>query len=354
MTITTRDSEREIKFVTFNALSPQLCNNKIFDLSSSCSIDIRERWKLFSKMLYRWMEEGRIIILQELCDVWISYVTVLLSQNGYYLVNSVYKGGVLGVGIAFPLSEYCMCSSNIFNVGRAYSQTTIDAMNLKTVSRRSSTDHFSTIEINSIIKDFVSGSYLDNRCVSIMLAPIDEPEKTFWVSTYHMPCRYPQPTIMYTHIISLMVHLKKLSGDVPVIFGGDMNVTPDSSGYNILTKRDIPGSVKKLFTHSKINRYPFTGDPLDIEDDMIEFKSMWKEIHKKEPKYTNICITKYKNPFIDTLDYVLFKDMIPLEIKFDPLIASGDLSPKNQCPHPNSVCMSDHLPILGMFIYPTT
>lgn len=345
----------EIKVVTYNVLSPQCCDNIIFDRCKAEDLDGKTRWKRTAKLLTQWMKEKRIICLQELDDNWAASFAVHFDSSGYHLLSAQYSGGKLGVGIAYPRDTYKLTGHSIFNVGMAYYKICIDGLPLSVLCRRSVSDNFSTIEINSIVKQLNNGSYRDNRCISVKLQLISNPDKEFWVSTYHMPCKYDQPTLMHAHIVSFMSHLNKLSGELPLILAGDFNVVPDSDSYKIMTERIVPDKLKKLFKYSSGRSYPFrlaTDAEYNPEVRLVMFSSAWADLNGKEPAFTNIKITR-QNTFVDTLDYILYKGLTVSECCFDSRTIDYTGTMEGLVPYPTDRCPSDHVPMLSTFVYTT-
>ena len=347
------DIPATIHTVTFNILSPQLCSNDIFDMCDEDSINGKARWKRIAKLTTRWMKEERIMALQELCDRWEPSLNVHFIKNNYHLLSKQYSNGKLGVGIAYPKDIYELVQYNVFNVGLSYHQILIDGLSMRNIIKQQSTPNFDANEINTTVTHLNEAIYAENKCVSIKLRHKNDPTKEFWVATYHMPCKYDKPTIMYSHIISVMSHLNHLCCDLPVIFMGDLNIVPGSVSYDILTNRTIPADLLKLFKYSGNRSYPFKSSDPDFNptDRLITFASAWKDINGKEPNYTNVCITS-KKTFIDTLDYTFYKGVIPIKCEFDNRTTNYP-DACNQIPHPTSICPSDHIPITGTFVYPS-
>ena len=342
-----------IDTATYNVLSPQLCDNNTFNLCNADDINGKIRWKRTAKLLTQWMKEGKIIALQELCDWWEPSINVHFISSNYHLLSRQHSYGKLGVGIAYPNDLYELVNYNVFNPGMSYNRILIDGLSMSKITKKSSTDNFNATDINTSVSYFNEGSFLDNKCISIRLRRKDNPSQEFWVSTYHMPCKYDKPIIMYSHIASIMCHLNHLCDKLPVIFMGDLNIVPKSISYDLLISRTIPEDMLKLFKYSGNRSYPFKSNDENFNptDRLITIGSAWKDVNGKEPNYTNVCITREKK-FIDTLDYVLYRGLIPVTCEFDNRTTDYPEA-CNQVPHPTSRCASDHLPIIGSFVYPS-
>ena len=344
---------REINVVTYNILTPQYCNEDIFNKCKPENLDGKVRWKRIASLFTQWMREGRIIAIQELCDMWAPSMTVHFEKHGYHLLSCQYSGGKFGVGIAYPRDTYELVDYNIFNPGLQMSKFMLDGFNLNDITRRSSTPNFSTMDINSIVKEFYEGSFRDNRCISAKLRMISNPDVEFWVSTYHMPCKFNKPTIMYTHLATVSSHLNYICRNTPIIFMGDLNIVPNSESYNLILSKKIPAKMEKIFKYATSMPYPFqsSSPEYDPRSRLIDWTSAWRDLHGSEPTHSNVCITRDKI-FIETLDYTLYRGVIPSECYFDSRTTSYP-AVEVEIPHPSDICPSDHLPMLATFIYPT-
>jgi mRNA deadenylase 3'-5' endonuclease subunit Ccr4 len=320
----------------------------MFNMCNKDDINEKTRRKRTAKLITQWMKEGKIIALQELCDWWEPFFNVHFNNNNYHLISKQYSHGKLGIGIAYPRDIYELLIINVFTPGDSYNRMLIDGLPMNKIIKTSRTDNFTTA-----ITHLYEGSRLDNKCISIKLRIRDNPTKEFWVSTYHMPCKYDKLVIMHSHIVSIMCHLNHLCEKLPIIFMGDLNIVPKSTSYDLLLNHIVSEDILKLFKYSGNRMHPFKSadETFNIADKLIKFASAWKDVNGIEPNYTNVCITKEKK-FIDTLDYVLYRGLIPIQCKFDNRITDYPEA-CNQIPHPTSRCASDHLPIIGKFVYPS-
>jgi mRNA deadenylase 3'-5' endonuclease subunit Ccr4 len=299
------------------------------------------------------MKEGRIIALQELCDWWEPSLNVHFINNNYHLISRQYSNGKLGVGIAYPKDIYELVQYNVFNTGLSYHRILIDGLSMQKITKQEKTTHFNKQEIDSTVSHLNEGTFIESKCISIKLRHRNNPTREFWVSTYHMPCKYDKLIIMYSHLVSVMSHLKSLTENLPIIFMGDLNIVPDSESYDILVKRIIPKDLLKLFKYSGNRSYPFKSSDSDFDptDRLITFSSAYKDINSSEPDYTNVCITS-KKKFIETLDYIFYSGVVPVKCNIDSRV-TDHREACDQIPHPTSICASDHFPIIGTFVYPS-
>jgi mRNA deadenylase 3'-5' endonuclease subunit Ccr4 len=285
--------------------------------------------------------------------MWGPSLNVHLNKLGYHLLDAQHTSGKMGVGIAYPRHLYELMEYNVFNPGRSIGEFIIDGYRPNQVYKRASTDNFTNKEMQ-FVKEFTEGAYRDNRCISIRLKMIHNPSVEFWVSTYHMPCKYDKPTYMHGHLMSFSSHLRSLSKDLPIIFMGDLNITPKDEAYLLLTEKHVPEKLGKILKYSR-RPYPFrtlSGDEeYKASDHMSHFKSAHYEVNGNEPKYTNVCIVTERDDFVDTLDYVLYtgNTMMPTECYVDNTL--GAYPVESEEPHPTKLCPSDHIPLHSSFVY---
>ena len=319
----------EINLVTFNILSPSICTKNIFNRSNIEDIDGKTRWKKIAKLFKLWVNEKRIIAIQELCERWSPSFQVYLDKLGYHLLNTTY--GELGVGIAYPKDMYELVNFNIFIPGEAIAQFRSEAQYIKNI--------------------IIESSICLNKCISIKLRSKLDSDVSFWVSTYHMPCKYEKPIIMNLHITTIINHLEFISKDdnTPIIFMGDMNFISMSEPYNILTLKKIPEYLKNILNDST-KKYPFKGRELPY------FKSLHRDANGYEAEFTNVWLTNEKE-FIELIDYIFYvgPKLVSKSCNIDNRTMTESFDKNGTLlPFPTISCPSDHIPLIGTLIYKNT
>lgn len=222
-------------------------------------LDPETRWKKIAFILEPFLIKEHIICLQE--------VTIKRIQEILQPLCEKYAYSIIG-------DENCMLVPSRFNI--------IDS---------------NTIRIGRDTM-LTESKYLPNVMCSVLLSD-KQTSNNFYVSTYHMPCKYKKPEIMQAHLQQLVKILE--SAAFPVIFAGDMNMFP--SDITIGNKLDT------IWNHTEIVDTTFAHI-------YQEFKAC----------IDNIFFTKRSFVYIKS-------DITP---------------PKNLIP--DETCPSDHVPLTCSFI----
>ena len=77
----------------------------------------------------------------------------------------------------------------------------------------------------------------------IMIVGLTYELKKFYVSTYHMPCRFLQQKLMETHGLFCMKILNEIVNTDPIIFSGDFNSKYGEDVYKILTSNNCKSQL---------------------------------------------------------------------------------------------------------------
>lgn len=142
--------------------------------------------------------------------------------------------------------------------------------------------------------------------------------ETFYVSTFHMPCKYRHEYIMKLYASTYIKQVQLLSEkkDIPYVITGDFNIDSTLDIYKFL----IDGQIDDHKTH----HYPI--------------RSVYYVKNGYEPDYTIKVIKEDKSSYCGTLDYIF----ISKHFKVDD-VKPLDNSIKGVLP--NDKYGSDHLPI---------
>lgn len=353
----TPPSTINVDVATFNVLSSLLCSGDELDRCDSADLVAGTRRRRIFSLLTKWMNEKRIIALQELDDIWNGPIEIFMRRNGYEFYMCQY--GKSGVGIAYPAELFDIEECNRFTPGEAIGNIKINGLNLYEASRAPTLPGFTHSEITSHVKDLFDASKKNNKCLSLHLRSKANEDMEFWVCTYHMPCKFRQPVLMYSHLMAISSHMNYIKRNCPILFMGDLNTKPSDIGYKIMVERFTPPEMVKIMNNSE-RAYPFRspeGVAYDPSVNMANFKSTHAELHGTEPEFTNVWITSERR-FVDTLDYVLCsEELIPIECKIDEETLTGSIITDRESheirPFPTRYCPSDHLPLLASFILST-
>lgn len=327
-----------MKVITFNILTPYLCNSTDYIDYNPEHLDNMQRKTKIVSLLNEWIswEDQPIISLQEIPFSWKGDIERVLYSKNYRFFGMNYgnkKNGIFGVGICIP-DKFKICKAEYILVGDHL--TTNEAESIYFWESQNKQPHsllenilsFITQEshinqINDILKEAKDRM---NFLTRVLIQ--DEHDKKCFIYSYHMPCTFKKPIIQILHADAL----KKLISEhpnIPTILAADMNIKPDSSCYRYITKSDINQEDKIYLdwnTHS-----------------ILQLQSSYKEINGEEPPFTCYCNTKYGGDFKDTLDYIFTSKNLKI-LESERLILTATKMP-------NEVCPSDHIPICSTIIH---
>lgn len=329
-----------MKFISYNLLSPSLCAPSEFIGYSPIVLDRNKRKDKIFSQLKEWVSENYIFLLQEVPIHWKGNLELFFEKNNYhfYLMNYGRKqNGFFGVATAIPKEFYVVHRIDYLHMGefvltqeveRIYqwnkSQEKFDSEFMKTVNElfedAVGQKEKDMEKIEDLIMDAKGRS---NIAVKVTMSEKEKEEK-FVVYNYHVPCCFQKPIIQMMHLDAFKRVMRR-DKDLPVIWGGDFNILPNSPGYNYLT-----GGV--LSQRNQIY--------LKYDDHVKDiYYSVLKLKNEKEPPYTNYSHTKFGGEFKGTLDYFFINNKEKWEIEdAERKVHSANKMPNVE--HP-----SDHLPI---------
>ena len=338
-----------IKVISYNILSPFLCHDGEFIGYNAGHLQWQSRKQLLFNYLQKWIEDSPIICLQEISFNWKGKLEEFFRKNNYtfFTMNYGHKSnGFFGVGIAIP-DQYSIKNTEYLHMGSIINANPPEHIynwfyQQKQTERKKEEDKLSFVdrvaflmeelveskedEIQKIQDTINEAKNRNNFAIGLTLETKDEVPKQFMIYNYHMPCTFKKPVIQAMHIDAIKKLIIK-NKQVPTIFAGDFNVTPDSDGYNYLTSP---------FLQDEHRIYIPVGNHSDIA-----LKSAFKEIGKEEPNFTCFSHTKFGGEFKNTLDYIFFHGSLQAS-EAERLILTSTKMPNQSNP-------SDHLPLTATF-----
>ena len=206
-----------MRVVTYNVLSSHLCGSERNNHCNPMYLDPVYRLTVLKQKLEKEIVGKKsIICLQEVSMVWESNLNIFFSHYGYMFVTAMYgakKSGYMGIGIAFPISDYRLKNCQITRLA--------DTVQLVVQSD----------EIPDIWK-----LALDRMNQMIVLQLEDKQSNlSFCVGNYHMPCLFEYVDVMLIHSTLAAQYIQNLAEDLPYILAGDFNSNKFSPMYNLLT-----------------------------------------------------------------------------------------------------------------------
>jgi hypothetical protein len=329
-------SSSQVKVITYNLLSPKLCNSSDFlNYSNPEDLDPTIRKTRTISLLESFMIQSPqpVICLQEISADWKGTLELLFMKNNYSFFNISY--GILGIGIAIPNESITVTNVEYIHIGELI-KTNTPRLIWRTEEEYREAERFRKIrednltfleKISLYVKDMTAliPEYIrvieetikearlkKNYAIRITL---EASEKRFIVYNYHMPCTFKKPIIQFLHL-SVFKRLILQHHDIPTIFAGDFNIKPSTDEYNFFAgDQDLP--------ESKLVYLP-KEDQTDIS--YLFFKMTTSPI----APFTCHSETKFGGYFKDTLDYIFVSNA---SIKMSGvLLETSEKMPNSVCP----------------------
>ena len=204
-----------INIITFNILSPGATNPKFYPDIDENFLHSTYRFGKIKLLLTKYINDNYIICLQEVSKEWSEILNIFFEFHGYESFFSPFtnKTNRLGTAICYPKHLFNVINKNHYIIG------TIIKKHMDVTS-----DEF--------IKEA-------SKCTQVLLLVNlihRETNKTFYVATYHMPCKYDKRTVMEAHLLFCMKTINEIVGDDCVIFTGDFNSKYNENEWRIIIK----------------------------------------------------------------------------------------------------------------------
>jgi len=319
-----------IKVITYNLLSPNLCYPDEFKDYDSSYLDGNSRKNKIVLLIDEWtsQENPPIICFQEVAASWKGTLEKIFFNRSYHFFTMSYgykRNGFFGVSIAVPYSyqvdkiEYIPISDHIVAVTPSEEPQQIPNLFGKIFSFLDMTPPPKTKE--ELIQE---AKKRPNLTIKITLKKEDT---SFILYNYHMPCAFRTPIVQTLHLDAL----KKLfyqHPNIPTIFAADLNLTPDSIGYNYLTTSQLPPDHAEYFP--------------ERDHYKLALQSAYKQFNDQEPQFTCHSDTLWGGLFKNTLDYIFVSHHFKT--------ISSKLLMFSEEKMPNKLSPSDHLPVQAELI----
>ena len=340
-------SSSQVKVITYNLLSPKLCNQSDF-LNYANPEDLepttrKTRTITLLESLFAHSPQP-IICLQEISAEWKGTLELLFAKHDYSFFNISY--GILGVGIAIPNESITVTNVEYIHIGELI-KTNTPRLIWRTEEeyreaerdRKIREDNLTFLEkVSLYVKDMTAlipeyirvieetieqAKWRKNYAIRLTLKlKHTREEKEFMVYNYHMPCTFKTPIIQFLHL-SVFKRLILQHHMIPTIFAGDFNIKPSSDEY-------------KFFTGTPISESKTVYLPKEDQDDISYQAFKMTTATSQTIPFTCHSETKFGGYFKDTLDYIFVSNA---NIRLSgPLLETSEKMP-------NSICPSDHFPI---------
>ncbi|KAL3944345.1 MAG: hypothetical protein SGBAC_001592 [Bacillariaceae sp.] len=297
------------RIVSYNVLSSHLARVEHYPTLSPKHLKASNRLPVVFQKLDAEVAKKSVICLQEVSQDWAGKFHTYFASRGYHLVSGLYGkrfNGYMGCVIAWPVDTSDVLQVDIARLSDkrkggwprepkqgiiARSFTGIvgkgrDVLESLGIVGRRPTDHWKMSE---------------NRFNILLSIQLQDKlsEKSYFVSTYHMPCAFYAPMVMTLHADLAAQHVQSLAGQCPYILAGDWNIKPHDSTYNLLTTGMMDLGHPNWPTPKHGTEWAPAAKPM---------RSAYAESEHGEPDFTNYARAKEDEPFIDTLDYIFCSD----------------------------------------------
>jgi endonuclease/exonuclease/phosphatase (EEP) superfamily protein YafD len=219
-----------INIVSYNVLSSHLSSPNSFPRNNPEDLKPSNRLYKLKLILKQYINtQSPIFLLQEVSISWSEELQVFFHQENYTFIVSNYGNyytGHMGVAIAF---------SNVYR--------------LLKVANRPITSSLAWPPVKAE-EDWARVKYNTKRWLGVYLHYND---KSFWVTTCHLPCVFTNPEITNTYVYAFLHSLNSIVGQSPVILGGDFNFTQSSDAHMTMTMGGISDQVLNIYDYSPMN-----------------------------------------------------------------------------------------------------
>lgn len=321
-----------VSLITYNILSPDLCNPDDFLDYDFSDLDQNSRKSKIILLIDEWtsFENPPIIALQEVPYCWKgSLEKIFLNRNyNYFSMNYGYKkNGYFGVAIAVP-KIYEIEKIEYLPVAEFIKSAYDDYDYYDELKQISMTNFLSKIVLMFNPPEISPLTFIDNakKRTNFAIRLTLKKDFTFMVYNYHMPCAFKIPIVQTLHVDALKMLFAE-HPTIPYLLATDFNLVPDSIGYNYFTKNDLSSEHKEYLIKSNHTE--------------ITMQSSYQQINKVEPEFTCYSKTKWGGEFKNCLDYIFMSNHWNC-IESKLLITTTEKMPNRLCP-------SDHLPLNSNF-----
>ncbi len=291
-------SNQNHRLITYNILSSHLSEPDHFKSCDPQNLKPELRLKKLIKKLTFEIEKKAIICLQEVSTLWAGELHRFFAENNYYFVTALYgkqKNGYMGVGLAWARDHYSVLDVKIERLSDSRDWKELAQFNVKMGNVLQKISYFLNLKKNVEHPQY----YAQTRFNQFIFVKLKDrlSQEEFCVANYHMPCMFFVPQVMTIHVAMIAQKIQELAQENEFILAGDFNIRPHSPQYKLLTNSKLDGNNSD---------YPLLlkNDPW-IPDLKYPLKSAYFEFLGKEPDFTNYSKVKDKEPFFDTLDYIL-------------------------------------------------
>lgn len=251
----------DISVCTYNILSPDLADPKMFYTAHNTWLDRDRRYDLIVHKLLLQTAALTVIALQEVPLSWVGRLTAFFDSNNYAFVVTNYgdkESGYMGVGIAFP-RVYTLKDARIVVVADELNALHPPVKEQPPPARGSGWPPIDTLVaplakvVGGVVRYFQSfwatppkthakeEQKIRERRNRLVMVCLDmggqgNTEDHVVFATYHMPCMFFMPLVMTYHAMYSSAIVQNYARELrcPYIYMGDFNTKPNDHYFRAL------------------------------------------------------------------------------------------------------------------------
>lgn len=247
-------AEERATVVTYNVLSPKLCDAQQYPDCAAEALDEAARFAKTEQLVAGWMAAGHIICLQEVSRAWADQLTCTALSRGYTPVFADYgtpRDGYMGVMTLWHNGRYALQAANTGRLcelervkpavppQRSYWRRAVDCVSAWMWTLPPAAEDPATLTC-----------HVYNRVAATHFCT--PTGRRLSVVNYHMPCKYHDQAFMAYHVRLLLQFAARCT--TPYILAGDFNIRPGTAAHAALDAASPLGELASpgftCWTHS--------------------------------------------------------------------------------------------------------
>jgi len=326
----------KVNVVQYNLLCSALGIESNYPLNNAEAVRPQNRLIVVLRILEEEIARDSILCLQEVSLEWAGKLVSFFDAHNYcftYRLYGNYFNGYMGIGIAFPRKVYSILECELLRISdtKLWPESRLGAPQPTSVVTHLWNYALKLFSNPPALPDIDPWSRSRDKHNAMVWLRLEhrESKKVIAVATYHMPCDFKLPQVMYIHtLLSFNALVERQKGE-PVIFAGDFNFQPDSGTYKMVTSgHDQPEDPAWPKPPAHDSWVPHIAAPFD---------SAYRQVQGKEPEWTNWAQSERDTtPFQGCLDYIFLRGCQAVEVKNLRLPEKKEMLPSRDDP-------SDHL-----------
>lgn len=327
----------EVSIGTFNILGSRVSSPERYTRCKREHCDPDKRMERFKATILKdFVNDGRIVCLQEVSRKQAKEIQEFLHSVSYDVNFCLYgkeKHDGMGIAICYPKDKFELYVikmqkvSNLFDVPSMPIDVSLvgedEVMRLSLESFRIAKQKINKIMLCGFKMKNINREE-DDDCLG--------KDRCFWVSTWHGPCEFNNPSVMFIQNLYAKRWLMREIGMYPLIYAGDFN-------FSHLRKFCYEGAMK---SHTFFDGISGVESPVPTTSYSTLLMDVYDHVNGKHPAYT-VCGGQ-DEVFYGVLDRVFLRNgQGKGYISFIPKNATVGPSQEDGYIAPNEELSSDHL-----------